>query len=118
MRRLDGRHAAEQRGEALRIAAPQDRDQRSAASGQRADGLVVTDQAIRALAGRGGPLVAILWGRDAQSLAPLLGGVPTIQSAHPSPYSADRGFFGSHPFSRANALLEQAGGQPVDWKLP
>jgi uracil-DNA glycosylase len=79
---------------------------------------VVTDQAIRALAGRGGPLVAILWGRDAQSLAPLLGDVPIIQSAHPSPYSADRGFFGSRPFSRANALLEQAGGQPIDWKLP
>ena len=78
----------------------------------------VTDQAIRVLAERGGPLVAILWGRDAQSLAPLLGGVPTIQSAHPSPYSADRGFFGSRPFSRANALLERAGGQPIDWKLP
>jgi uracil-DNA glycosylase len=78
----------------------------------------VTDQAIRALAARGGPLVAILWGRDAQSLTPLLGGVPTIESAHPSPYSADRGFFGSRPFSRANQLLEKQGADPIDWALP
>ena len=78
----------------------------------------VTDQAIRALAARGGPLVAILWGRDAQSLAPLMPDVPKIESAHPSPYSADRGFFGSHPFSRANELLEKQGGAPVDWRLP
>jgi uracil-DNA glycosylase len=78
----------------------------------------VTDQAIRALADRQQPLVAILWGRDARSLAPLLGRVPLIESAHPSPNSADRGFFGSRPFSRANALLEQQGAAPVDWKLP
>jgi uracil-DNA glycosylase len=78
----------------------------------------VTDQAIRALAARGGPLVAILWGRDARSLAPLLGNVPLIESAHPSPNSADRGFFGSRPFSRANKLLEQQGGEPIDWALP
>jgi uracil-DNA glycosylase len=78
----------------------------------------VTDQAIRALAGRQTPLVGILWGRDARSLAPLLGGVPLIESAHPSPNSADRGFFGSRPFSRANALLEQQGAAPLDWKLP
>jgi uracil-DNA glycosylase len=78
----------------------------------------VTEQAIRALAARGGPLVAILWGNDARNLAPLLGATPTIQSAHPSPMSADRGFFGSRPFSRADRLLEQQGGQPVDWKLP
>jgi uracil-DNA glycosylase len=78
----------------------------------------VTDQAIRALAGRQTPLVGILWGRDARSLAPLLGSVPLIESAHPSPNSADRGFFGSRPFSRANALLEQQGAAPVDWKLP
>jgi uracil-DNA glycosylase len=79
---------------------------------------LVTDQAIRSLAARGGPLVAILWGNDARNLAPLLGTTPTIQSAHPSPMSADRGFFGSRPFSRADQLLEQQGGQPVDWKLP
>jgi uracil-DNA glycosylase len=78
----------------------------------------VTEQAIRVLAGRGGPLVAILWGRDARSLAPLLGDVPVIESAHPSPNSADRGFFGSRPFSRASRLLEELGGEPVDWKLP
>ncbi|HUZ39254.1 MAG TPA: uracil-DNA glycosylase [Streptosporangiaceae bacterium] len=78
----------------------------------------VTEQAIRALAARDTPLVAILWGRDARSLAPLLGKVPLIESAHPSPYSADRGFFGSRPFSRASLLLEQQGGETVDWKLP
>jgi uracil-DNA glycosylase len=78
----------------------------------------VTDQAIRALAARQAPLVAILWGRDARGLAPLLGGVPRIESAHPSPNSADRGFFGSRPFSRANQLLEASGTAPIDWKLP
>jgi uracil-DNA glycosylase len=78
---------------------------------------IVTDQAIRALAARGTPLVAILWGRDAQSLAPLLGGVPRIESAHPSPMSADRGFFGSRPFSRANAALVAQGAEPIDWGL-
>ena len=78
----------------------------------------VTEQAIRALAARGKPLVAILWGRDARNLRPLLGDVPTVESAHPSPMSADRGFFGSRPFSRANALLREQGAAPVDWKLP
>ncbi len=78
---------------------------------------VVTDQAIRALAARRTPLVAILWGRDAQTLRPMLAGVPCIESAHPSPMSADRGFFGSRPFSRANALLVEQGAEPVDWKL-
>jgi uracil-DNA glycosylase len=78
----------------------------------------VTEQAIAALAERGTPLVAILWGRDAQTLEPVLGDVPRIESAHPSPYSADGGFFGSHPFSRANQLLQQQGAEPVDWKLP
>ncbi len=78
----------------------------------------VTDLAIGALARRGGPLVAILWGRDARSLAPALGDVPTIQSAHPSPLSARGGFFGSRPFSRANTLLTDQGGQPLDWSLP
>ncbi|MCD1571814.1 uracil-DNA glycosylase [Agromyces mediolanus] len=78
----------------------------------------VTDHAIRTLVARGTPLVAILWGRDAQSLKPLLGDTPTIESVHPSPLSASRGFFGSKPFSRANALLEAQGGAPVDWSLP
>ncbi len=79
----------------------------------------VTEQAIRALAARAGPpLVAILWGRDARTLAPLLNDIDRIESAHPSPYSAGSGFFGSRPFSRANNLLQQHGGEPVDWKLP
>ncbi|MQA04374.1 MAG: uracil-DNA glycosylase [Streptosporangiales bacterium] len=78
----------------------------------------VTDQAIRGLVERGAPLVAILWGRDAQSLQPLLGDTPVIKSPHPSPMSADRGFFGSRPFSRANELLTERGGVPVDWRLP
>jgi uracil-DNA glycosylase len=78
----------------------------------------VTEQAIRSLADRGGPLVAVLWGRDAQRLAPLLGDVPYVASAHPSPLSADRGFFGSRPFSRINALLAERGAEPVDWSLP
>ncbi|WP_007517784.1 uracil-DNA glycosylase [Pseudofrankia saprophytica] len=78
----------------------------------------VTEQAIRALAGRGKPLVAILWGADARGLRPFLADTPTIESAHPSPRSADRGFFGSRPFSRANDLLLRQGAQSVDWRLP
>lgn len=77
----------------------------------------VTDRAIEVLSERGGPLVAILWGRDAQSLQPRLGGIPAITSTHPSPLSASRGFFGSKPFSRANAALESQGGEPIDWRL-
>jgi uracil-DNA glycosylase len=77
----------------------------------------VTQRAIEALVSRGGPLVAILWGRDAQSLVPMLGSVPYLASAHPSPLSAGAGFFGSRPFSRANELLAGAGGEPVDWAL-
>ncbi|GAB2555635.1 uracil-DNA glycosylase [Leucobacter ruminantium] len=76
-----------------------------------------TERAIRALVARGGPLVAILWGNDARSLAPMLGSVPRIESPHPSPLSASRGFFGSKPFSRANAALKQQGSAPVDWRL-
>ncbi len=78
----------------------------------------VTEQAIKALAARGGPLVAILWGRNARNLRPMLGEVPCIESAHPSPLSARNGFFGSRPFSRANQLLVQQGAEPLDWKLP
>jgi uracil-DNA glycosylase len=78
----------------------------------------VTEQAVRALAARGGPLVAILWGRQAQSLRPALQNVARIESVHPSPLSASGGFFGSRPFSRANALLVEQGGEPVDWRLP
>ena len=78
----------------------------------------VTEHAIRALVARGAPLVAILWGNQAQTLRPLLGDVPVVASAHPSPLSASRGFFGSRPFSRANALLAEQGGRPVRWALP
>jgi uracil-DNA glycosylase len=79
----------------------------------------VTEQAIRALVERDAePLVAVLWGSDARKLAPLMPDVPVVESAHPSPMSADRGFFGSRPFSRVNDMLEEIGGDPVDWKLP
>jgi uracil-DNA glycosylase len=78
----------------------------------------ITEQAIVALAKRDAPLVAILWGRDARSLAPMLGSVPRIESAHPSPNSAHFGFIGSHPFSRANQLLADQGAAPIDWRLP
>ena len=77
----------------------------------------ITEHAIRALVSRGGPLAAILWGRDAQSLIPLLGEVPHVASPHPSPLSASRGFFGSRPFSRVNTLLESQGAGPVDWRI-
>lgn len=81
----------------------------------------VTDQAVRTLAlraKRGVPLTAILWGRDAQSLKSELAPVPWVESVHPSPLSASRGFFGSRPFSRVNQMLVEQGGTPVDWRLP
>ena len=80
----------------------------------------VTERAIEAFVARGGPRAAILWGRDAQGLKSLLaaGDVPWVESPHPSPLSASRGFFGSRPFSRVNALLEQQGGKEIDWRLP
>lgn len=79
----------------------------------------VTECAIRALAARSQPLVAILWGRDAGTAKPLLtgAGCAVIESVHPSPLSASRGFFGSRPFSRANQLLAGLGAEPVDWRL-
>jgi uracil-DNA glycosylase len=81
---------------------------------------VVTECAIRALAARPQPLVAILWGRDASTLTPILsdGDCVAIESPHPSPLSASRGFFGSRPFSRANDLLVKLGAEPIDWRLP
>jgi uracil-DNA glycosylase len=78
----------------------------------------ITERAIRALVERGGPLVVVLWGSRAQSLTPLLGDVPVLAAPHPSPLSASRGFFGSRPFSRSNALLTAQGAAPVDWRLP
>lgn len=77
----------------------------------------ITSAALAALAARGGPLVAVLWGRDAQAAAPLLGSTPVIASAHPSPMSADRGFFGSRPFTRVDAALAQQGASPIDWQV-
>ncbi|HSU02675.1 MAG TPA: uracil-DNA glycosylase [Nocardioides sp.] len=78
----------------------------------------ITERAIVALADRGGPCAAILWGKPAQRVAPLLGAVPWVSSVHPSPLSAYRGFFGSKPFSAVNRLLQDQGAQPVDWTLP
>ena len=77
----------------------------------------VTQAAIEALVARDTPLVALLWGRDAQTAAKFLGNTPRIESPHPSPLSASRGFFGSRPFSRANEALEAQGAKPVDWSL-
>ena len=77
----------------------------------------ITDAAIGALARRGGPCAAILWGRDAQRVGPALGTIPSAQSPHPSPLSAGRGFFGSRPFSQVNALLVAQGAQPIDWRV-
>nr|WP_183784799.1 MULTISPECIES: uracil-DNA glycosylase [Prauserella salsuginis group] len=78
----------------------------------------VTEQAIRALAARDQPLVAILWGSNARKLKPIIGAERCVESVHPSPLSAHNGFFGSRPFSRANELLQAQGGEPVDWRLP
>ena len=69
----------------------------------------VTERAIDALVARGGPLAAILWGRDAQSLKPMLGAVPWVESVHPSRCRPQPGFFGSRPFSRVERLLGRAG---------
>nr|WP_296767654.1 uracil-DNA glycosylase [Rhodococcus sp. (in: high G+C Gram-positive bacteria)] len=94
-----------------------------AASHRKKGWEAVTEQAIRALVSRSednrsAGLVAILWGRDAATLKPMLGDTPTIESVHPSPLSASRGFFGSKPFSRANELLVAGGHTPIDWRLP
>jgi uracil-DNA glycosylase len=80
----------------------------------------VTERAIRALVARPQPLVAVLWGRDAATLKPMLaeGDCAVIESVHPSPLSASRGFFGSRPFSRTNELLTGLGADPIDWRLP
>ncbi|CAN7360959.1 MULTISPECIES: uracil-DNA glycosylase [Mycobacteriaceae] len=90
------------------------------ASHRRKGWEAVTECAIRALVARPQPLVAVLWGRDAQTLKPMLteGGCACIESVHPSPLSASRGFFGSKPFSRANELLTKLGAEPIDWRLP
>lgn len=93
---------------------------RNAASHRGKGWEAVTECAIRALVDRRQPMVAILWGRDASTLKPMLAGGDclSIESPHPSPLSASRGFFGSRPFSRANEMLDQLGAEPIDWKLP
>jgi|TARA_R100000049_G_C1951916_1_gene100441 uracil-DNA glycosylase len=83
----------------------------------------ITDACVAAVAAREQPAVFILWGSHAQKKASRIAELnePTrhcvIRSPHPSPLSAHRGFFGSKPFSRANAFLEQVGLGPVDWRL-
>lgn len=77
----------------------------------------ITECALTALAARDTPLVPILWGADARRTRSLFGGRQVIESAHPSPLSASRGFFGSRPFSRANELLAQQGAPPIDWRV-
>ncbi len=94
-----------------------------AASHRKKGWEAVTEQAIRALvereeAGNASGLVAVLWGRDAATLKPMLGRTPVIESVHPSPLSASRGFFGTTPFSRTNELLIAGGHEPIDWRLP
>lgn len=89
----------------------------AAGSHRRKGWEAITEHSIRVLAARGAPLVAILWGNDARSVKPLLGSVPVIESVHPSPLSASRGFFGSRPFSRANAALEAQGSRGIDWRV-
>lgn len=78
--------------------------------------LAFTDAVISVLnRSRGKKLVAILWGNQAQTLTGLLSDAQIIASAHPSPLSARRGFFGSKPFSKANTALTYVGEQPINW---
>ena len=77
----------------------------------------VTDALVDLVVEHSPSAVALIWGNQAAQLIPRLGPLAVIRSAHPSPLSARRGFFGSRPFSRANALLTQAGGEPIDWRL-
>jgi uracil-DNA glycosylase len=80
-----------------------------------------TDRVIEVLAAREDPLVFMLWGKPAQQKLPLIerhkGRHEIILSAHPSPLSAKSGFFGSKPFSQANAALARWGKPPIDWSL-
>lgn len=78
----------------------------------------ITEQAIRALDARESPLVAVLWGNDAATAKEFLKNSVVLESAHPSPLSASRGFFGSRPFSKVNQELEIMGQKPINWQLP
>lgn len=83
-----------------------------------------TDAVIELVARQERPIVFILWGSYAQKKAAFVQDVSqggrhlVIKSAHPSPLSAHNGFFGSRPFSRANAFLSEQGLEPIDWRLP
>ena len=82
----------------------------------------ITDACVAAVAARDEPSVFILWGSHAQAKAKRIAGLRdgphcVIESPHPSPLSAHRGFFGSKPFSRANAFLSDHGREAIDWAL-
>jgi uracil-DNA glycosylase len=82
----------------------------------------ITDACVAAVAARKEPAVFILWGSHAQATAARIPALTAgrhclIRSPHPSPLSAHRGFFGSRPFSRANAFLAANGHTPIDWRL-
>lgn len=78
-----------------------------------------TDAAIRVLAEQDRPMVFVLWGKPAQRKKEMIHNPKhlILESPHPSPLSAYRGFFGSRPFSRINAYLEQNGLEPIDWQI-
>lgn len=80
----------------------------------------LTDAAIVALSERQAPVVFILWGRAARDKKRLIDLKRNfvVESAHPSPLSAYRGFFGSRPFSKTNQFLEMTGQAPINWQLP
>lgn len=80
----------------------------------------LTDAAIKHLSDREMPVVFILWGKAAQAKLSLIDQEKNIvlMSAHPSPLSANRGFFGSRPFSKTNTALQAMGEEPIDWQLP
>lgn len=80
----------------------------------------LTDAAIVALSERPAPVVFILWGRAARDKKRLIDLKRNfvVESAHPSPLSAYRGFFGSRPFSKTNQFLEMTGQAPINWQLP
>jgi uracil-DNA glycosylase len=79
----------------------------------------VTNAVVRAVNALPRRVVFVLWGNNAAAYAKFIDAArpPIIASAHPSPLSARRGFFGSRPFSRANAALAEAGIEPIDWSL-
>jgi uracil-DNA glycosylase len=79
-----------------------------------------TDTVIRAVSNKPEPVVFVLWGSPARKKTTLIDATrhTVVQSAHPSPLSADSGFFGSRPFSRINEALRRFGQPEIDWQLP